>query len=310
VALTVFTGSAAAATSGPPSFSSDSLSCLVGQHFCAAVSADGYATVYADGKWSTPVEIDLSAAKQQSTLNGVSCGSTTRCIAWDNLAENEFLFNGSKWTIDQSLDPDGGGFQAVSCSAWYQCVAVDYTSDALTDSYGFWSASTPVDPFATVQALDCPTTSFCLAGDAAGFAITDYNGRWSPPVRVDNSLDNGISAVSCTSQSFCMEANGSRVSTFKNRVWSKRSTAAGPRSIIGLSCASTTSCLALGGHQTYLFNGHKWKRVRYPQTGGASASVSCTSVGCVVLDTGGNSALYDHGTWRVFGTVPGTPDAP
>ena len=308
MALVVFTGSATAATPTPPRFSSDSLSCLVGQRFCVAVSANGYATVHADGKWSTPVEIDLSAATHQSTLNGVSCGSTSRCIAWDNLAENEFFFNGSKWTIDQSLDPNGGGFQAVSCPAWYQCTAIDYISDALTDSYGFWSASRPVDPFATVQALDCPTTSFCLAGDAAGFAITDYNGRWSPPVRVDDSLDNGISAISCTSAAFCMEANGSRVNTFEKRVWSKQSMGLG-RSVRGLSCATSTSCLALGGHETYFYNGKKWKRVPYSSTGGASASVSCSGGGCVVLDTAGNAVRYSRETWRSFGAVPGTAGA-
>jgi hypothetical protein len=310
VALAVFTSSASAATPTPPRFQSDSLSCIVGQRFCVAVSSDGYATVYTDGRWTKPVEIDLSAAVHQSTLNGVSCGSTSRCIAWDNLAQNEFMFDGSKWTaVDQSLDPDGGGFQAASCATWYQCVAIDYVGDVLTDTYGFWSISAPIDGSAAVLALDCPTTSFCMAGDALGFAISDYNGRWSTPVRVDNSRDDGITSVTCTSQSFCLEADGSRISTFKNRAWSKTSVGPGPRSITGLSCATTTSCLALGGHQTYLFNGHKWQRVPYTLTAGASASVSCSPAGCVVLDSAGNAVVYSDGKWKAFGAVPGTAGA-
>jgi hypothetical protein len=290
-----------------PRFTPHAMSCLAASRFCVAISSDGEATAYTSGRWIKPVVIDTVAAAGQSQLTGVACGSTSRCVAFDNLTGDIFLFNGTDWTTDQTVDVNGGGFEAASCPAWNQCTAVDYVGNSDTEYSGVWSTPRSIDG-STLLSVSCPTTSFCLAGDALGFVLTRSGTTWSTPKRIDQSSDNGISSVSCISSLFCAAADGSRVRTYIDHVWHK-SQGPGAKVITGLSCASTTNCLALGAHQTYRFGGRRWHRVPYTITRGASAVVSCSGGDCVVLDSAGNAVFDSNGRWQGFGAVPGTPGA-
>jgi hypothetical protein len=296
-----------AVTPALPVFQPHAMSCLAASRFCVAISANGEATAYTSGRWTKPVVIDTSAAAGQSTLTGVACGSTSRCVAFDNLTEDIFLFNGTSWTVEQNVDIDGGGFESISCPAWNQCTGVDYVGNSVTEYSGVWSTPQSIDG-STLTSVSCPTTSFCLAGDSLGFVLTRSGTTWSSPHRIDQSDDLGISVVSCISQYFCAAADGSRVRTYIDHIW-HRSQGPGPKVITGLSCASSTNCLALGAHQTYAFGGRKWHRVPYTITRGASAVVSCSGGDCVVLDSAGNAVFDTDGKWQGFGAVPGTAGA-
>ena len=244
-----------------------------------------------------------------SNLNGVSCTSTTNCVAvgyYDNgsvaamLAEH---WNGTAWSLDTVPTPPG----------------------SLGDDLG---------------SVSCTSSSFCVAlgtfdAGAGPMAIAvHWNGSaWSlVSIPHPSVLDNGLNDIACLSTTDCTAVGtyntGATSETYVARwdgtAWSivpspnvgPPGTSNGLRSV---SCTSATTCMAVGvvddGSSTstlaMTWDGSTWTIVPSPNAGSAGAnnnlgSVACTSAtSCVAVgryfDSGWNSLAmtWNGSAWTV-----------
>ncbi len=209
----------------------------------------------------------------ESTLNGVSCTSATRCIAvggsfkpskFVTLAE---IWNGSKWTIQATPNTtSGGSLNAIHCLTRTDCMAVGDGLGARWNG-GKWSLvklgfpGTPAD----LTSISCLKTGVCYA-DGGFFSeavltgvIEFWNGsRWrvqNPNISAsnDSNVFNGMScttATNCTAVgSFHDGSNRALAEDFSLR-WQNVS----PQPFFGavatgmnaVSCVSPNACLAVG----------------------------------------------------------------
>ena len=251
---------------------------------------------YNGSSWSQVTGLTNPASSAGDMLDGVSCTSSTSCVAVGSylyvntttsasgiqtLAE---VYNGSSWTTET---PGNQGSYSdslvdVSCASSTSCVAVGYygtsqtspTESVLTEYYNgsSWSVNSPTSPSTTTSTLmgiSCTSTSFCEAVgnyvDSSGITQTlaeVYNGSsWSEQSAADSgSGQNLLADVSCTSSSFCMATGEYSVNT----------------------TTGATATLAEA------YNGSSWSVVSSPDVGsgnnvlyGASctSSTSCAGVG-------------------------------
>jgi hypothetical protein len=278
---------------------------------CAAVTGTGGATVYKRGRWSRPTIIDAGAADGTSALAGVSCGSTSLCVAYDTTSTDVFAYDGHSWAAEATGDSDGGGIYAVACASTSFCIALDRVGDALVYNGRTWGPPLLIDAAGTVASISCASSSFCVVGDDLGDAVVYRRGAWSAPVRIDATGDGGFDALTCPSASFCMAAHGSRVITYQRGKW-RATRRVGRQPIVALSCASRRLCIAVenGGASAasgsaFRYGASRWRAVPRRLTKGTPASTACSSSPCVVLDVSGKAAVYKHGVWRRRGAVPG-----
>ena len=173
-----------------------------------------------------------------NTLDGVSCTSSTSCVAVGSYNKNSSsvgqtlveTWNGTSWSITPSPDPNQGsnaGLGRVSCTSSTNCVAV-----------GAYNNSSSVE-----QTL------------AETWNGTSWSIVSSPN---EGSGQNALSDVSCTSSTICVAVgfyvNSSSVQqtlaeTWNGTSWSTVSSpneGSGPNSLDGVSCTSSTNCVAVG----------------------------------------------------------------
>jgi hypothetical protein len=213
---------------------------------CSAPSscfAVGYQTINADQSalierwngtnWSVQ---NVQAPGQTSFLNGVSCPTSSFCMAVGsaNLAGTGELtplaltWNGAGWTQQTvPLHPAESAFQAVSCLSASFCEAVGWTlSDGGTTVADDWNGSgfTPQPtaglPRAGFNGVSCASATFCIAdgeetpqpGVTVPY-VESYNGTsWSPQsqtrtgqflVSPPNAFTAFLSGSSCPSANAC-----------------------------------------------------------------------------------------------------------
>ena len=87
----------------------------------------GSAVIYGPSGWGRPISID-----HPNDLTSVSCWSSVSCVAVDNLG-NSFLYDGvsDTWSSTDSVDPNGGGLNGVSCDPGGACEALDVVGNAV-----------------------------------------------------------------------------------------------------------------------------------------------------------------------------------
>jgi len=238
------------------------VSCARDTPFCVAVGwtlEGGTAralieTSFDEGPWSLSPSANVGNA--DNVLNGVSCASTTTCVAvgFDGApgATQSLIeaLSGTTWTALASSEKghghnvfDGIGdniLDAVSCTTVSYCVAVGY----------YYNASHVPQTLVTV-----PTTPVgCV--DTAGVGRCN---KWSIPASANPGAGGSfLNGVSCTTQKNCVavgsEYNGSTTQTLaedtNGKVWSAvLSPSPGTVSnfLTGASCANATRCIAVGG---------------------------------------------------------------
>jgi hypothetical protein len=239
------------------------VSCARRTAFCAAVGwtlEGGTAralieTSTDEGPWSLSPSANVGNAN--NVLNGVSCASTTACVAvgydgapgvTQSLIED---LSGTTWTALASIEKghghnvfDGIGdniLDAVSCTTVSYCVAVGY----------YYNASHVPQ---TLVAVPTPPVG-CVAGAVAEARCN----KWSvPPSANPGAGGSFLNGVSCTTVKNCVavgsEYNGSVTQTLaedtNGKVWSAvLSPSPGTVSnfLTGASCANATHCTAVGG---------------------------------------------------------------
>jgi hypothetical protein len=133
--------------------------------------------------------VSMPAGDTSGTLDGVSCVSTSDCVAVGGGDPTTFseTWNGSKWTpVD--MPGTGDDLLGVSCTAATSCVAVGGGDNGLTDVADSWNGTSwtaltlpSVGGYGDLKAVSCSSVSSCTAvgvdGDGGARALIDqWNG--------------------------------------------------------------------------------------------------------------------------------------
>ncbi len=293
--------------SGPSGNSSvviNSVSCAAGTSdtICWAVDANGNAFSYDanTNKWSSADGIASMSNNNLGwvstpALTGVSCASTTFCVAVDNGVNgtaNEgdaYIWNGTTWSAPNPIDfSNNTGWQlaAVSCTSSSFCMAVDNNGQALTYNGSTWSSpQLIVSDQSPLDAVSCSSTTLCAVGVNAansdpmlGAVVTYTNGTWGTPQVIDTASsagDRDFVSVSCPTTSFCVagdrfgdvyyygtpggSSGGSPISSATWSVANSVDANAYNPIIESISCPSSSYCMAVDASgQYFTFNGTSW----------------------------------------------------
>ncbi len=199
------------------------------------------------------------------TLNGISCVTTTFCMAVGTLGLDSGtlteLWNGSTWKLVPRPNPPGGvpgggSLLGVSCTSTTFCMAVggiyNVSSSSVNSIGGFaeiWSGSswrlikTPQSSYA-ITSVSCVSPNFCADGNGDiwnGTSWKSYGNQFS---------DGEPSGTSCVSPSFCMVVAGNIANYWNGSSWKTLTILGGQYSQIanftGVSCINTSFCMAVG----------------------------------------------------------------
>lgn len=179
--------------------------------------------------WSTQ-SVPSPKGTASTTLTGVSCTSSTACIAVGYSTKSgsdatmAAAFNGKSWALQTTpnpLSPDR--LNAVSCSGSSSCVAVGSSGSGLTVSTvalqwngSKWASIRPQNPagspYSELLGVSCTGTTCMAVGDSypTGFATESSlaeqwkSGAWTILSSPDpGTYDNQLNGVSCKSASDC-----------------------------------------------------------------------------------------------------------
>ncbi len=211
--------------------------------------------------WSVDASSTLStAATDSNRLTGVSCVSTTFCVAagvygGPSSIQNLILtWNGSTWSLDSASSLSTSTTHAnlltgISCTSTIFCAATGFSTSQL-GSHGL-----------------------VLTWDGKSWSLT--GGMFSVP-----GTQATLTGVSCASATFCVATGGnfngtnyqSSLLTWNGKAWASNTSAALSTSpyqdnfLTGISCASTIYCVASGYYDNGVndqnlvlaFNGSSW----------------------------------------------------
>jgi hypothetical protein len=295
---------------------------------CVSVGSEvadtGYAVITTDPTAATPTWSTAEPIDASGSPTGVSCPSTSLCVAVDDNGNAVITTDPTAatptWSTAKQIDP-GQEPTGVSCASTALCVAVDNNGNEVTST----NPTAPTPTWSTAKQIDaatmtgggflaqvsCPSTSLCVSTQAEGDAVVTSNPTalspaWSSP----DSIDTGhlLIGLSCTamSTSFCVATdNYGNVWVTNNpsdpSAWSTSVNVGGGS---GVSCASTSLCVAIGGAAGKGLGdaaissdptANAWS-AGSPIDGNPLASISCPSTSlCVAIDLAGN-AVVGHGS--------------
>ena len=331
----------------------------VGEYTTTAGVAQNLILTWNGSTWSANSAASLStSASQPNFLNGVSCVSSSFCVAVGSLdtSAKSYLYqnliltwNGSTWSLDSAPSLSTSASQpntlgGVSCVSSSFCVAAGsyYNGTAYQNMVLTWNGSTwSLDSAASLSTsstqsnaladISCVFSSFCVAtgiyynGTADQNLILTWNGSaWSldsaASLSTETSVINISTGISCTSVSFCVAtgtffatpAIQNFIITWNGSTWSLdtasslSSSTSQPNILRGVSCVSAISCVATGFYNNgttlqglvLTWNGSTWSlddAASLSATGShpsMPSGVSCTSSSsCVVAGHYSNGTL-------------------
>jgi hypothetical protein len=300
--------------------------------------------------WSV-LEAPIPTGASASSLEGVSCTSSTACTAagqFKNSSEKVVplaeRWSGTAWSVQEPPLPTGGTegtLEGMSCTSSTACMASGYfinsskTRVPLAESWNgtAWSAQEPPLPAGAkslgfLRGISCTASAACTA---AGYYENNskelvplaerWNGTaWSvqEPPSPTGTKDSYLYGVSCTSSTACT-AVGIFVNSAKTAflplaerwngtAWSVQEppipTGSTDTFLEGVSCTSSTACIATGYFYNSSneavplaesWNGTAWSVQEPPIPTGAKTGllvgVSCTSsTACVAVGRSENSS--------------------
>jgi len=270
--------------------------------------------------WAAPVRIVHRPPFTGSLLDGVSCPTSSLCVAVDtsgNVVTSANPTGGATaWTV---TNVDGANsVKAVSCPSASLCVAVDGQGNVLTSTNptggtAAWTV-TNVDNTNPVSAVSCPTTNFCVATDGAGNVVSSANPTGGTTAWTVTNLGSiaPLGAVSCPSSALCVtvDPNGNVITstnpTGGSAAWTMTNVTS-TNGLYGVSCPTSGLCVAGDSTGDVVTSTNP--------TGGAAAwtvtnvdgsprnsiaAVSCPSVGfCVAGDYNGDVITSNNPTGGV-----------
>jgi hypothetical protein len=256
--------------------------------FCLSADNSGDYLTFNGHAWSAP-----TAAPD--VITQLSCASSSFCAA---LGQNNdaFLYNGQSWSTPQTIynDPNGT-LDALSCGSSSFCVAADGGASDVSVVYdgSTWAAPDSFNTYSAggttyVTAVSC-SGDFCAAGDFKGQLFTLRSGSWSGPTPTITNV--GITAISCSSSSFCLASDPNATSfKFNGSSWSNAG--ANPK-ITALSCVSASFCEGVGATGVYTYNGSSWVS---PDAIPADAVSCVTTTFCIAVSGNGDAYVFTGGT--------------
>jgi hypothetical protein len=193
------------------------------------------------GTWTATVPPDPSGSRYV-TLTGISCTSTTACVAIGNDAPTSNpdgadqygfaeVLSGATWTVSSPFAYPSGvivvSMDAITCLSATSCVAVGNSDFGSGDEAGIaytltgttWSGVGgfgPTSNFLALSSISCTSITACLAvgfvSDSPSYiprllVETLSSGSWSATEPSNPSLGSGgaeLSAVSCTTSTACV----------------------------------------------------------------------------------------------------------
>jgi hypothetical protein len=275
-------------TSAPNGVELASVSC-VSATFCVAVGDhepgavdwnDTYIEQWNGSKWSTVPSPSFDPTDYQNYLNGVSCVSTTFCVAAGSSytasgqAPVLLQWNGSVWSLDANPAglPSYTYITGVSCVGTF-CEAVGGTdvpaSIALQLHGTTWTNQTVPSGVGggEFSAVSCVTALLCMAtggqNSGAGF-VEEWDGSsWSIQSTPDatTAYGNYMSSIDCFGPTSCVAAGSVTTSAngddyvnaaiaWNGSSWSNQSvptqSGASAAQIAGLACVANDLCLGVG----------------------------------------------------------------
>jgi hypothetical protein len=252
--------------------------------------------------WSISPAVNV-AGSRHTELDGVSCSSTTACVAVGLSSYGKRngtrpvieRWDGLSWSVQPTPPVSNGFLDAVSCVSVSACTAVG-------GRYSFFAA----------------------LSSARGSALAErWNGAsWSaqamPPMPRHVSSE-GLEGVSCPSTQACVAVGstgtgGAVALGWNGLTWSSQLTLAGryasgnPADLDTVSCATPEACVAGGTHVTKVvnvsgiwarWNGVTWTRPRSTtvRENGPMESVSCVAaIDCTAI-AGADIEHWSGSTW-------------
>jgi len=269
------------------------------------------------GSGPNPMGTDISSA---NTIVGISCPSTTWCMAVDGKGDAISYANGT-WSSPTLVDNGAnsgqsvGEFDGVSCPTTTWCMAVSYNDGYVIYQDNAWGPMTETPPTVagSYHGVSCSSPSFCGAESDNSGDLTFYNGSsWAQP-KAHNGIgigDDVPTPISCVG-TFCMYVTGDKYQTADDMVLSAAQTidpATSSSFSPNVSCTTATSCevvFAVGGEA------EAWNGTNFTSAGNILASgddslgldaVSCAGAFCGAAS---DKDLYTSSgtTWTHVGRI-------
>ncbi len=210
----------------------------------------------------------------QGRLSGVSCTSSTSCVA---VSGEDFTerYDGSTWHFTQLTD--GAGLGAVACTAADNCTAVgDAGVGAGAERWNGskWSMLGNANPYGIVatvlSGVGCGAAANCVAvgSTASPFALAEHwnGGTWSltPVPEPSGAVNSSFGSTSCSSTTECVAVGfyavapgGDWISKPLAEIWDGSrwavQNAASPNvpnlrgsSLDAVTCPTASACVAVG----------------------------------------------------------------
>jgi hypothetical protein len=278
---------------------------------------------------TTPVPV-----KDYLGLSGISCPSTTDCVAIGPLFAERWT-GGADWHPESVPDPGSAYYlSSVSCTSPARCLAVGGSTWGTLQSYAsfavMWNghawAVSRTGKVDQLLAVSCVPRGACLVtgtyldpGDVVRTLAESWNGSRMRLVS-PHGLKGALTAVSCPGRSFCAAATEYGAASWNGKHWNWSGINHTPSnsSITYLSCLSRDFCMALSdrfqGQFSEIWNGKTWTSasLKVPGSGdsGTWGSVSCVSPDfCLAVGswfnqstgTGGYmTEVWNSRTWRII----------
>jgi hypothetical protein len=286
------------------------ISCPSAQ-LCVAVDSHGqvmHSTHPLDGAtaWSHAVRVDnaMAAGGGYAGFSGISCPTTTLCVAVDNAANGQVAFTtdptgpASAWTL--TTIGSGVTLDSVSCASATFCMiggTDGYYTTAPTGGASGWKATTALSSsYSVVASIACNTLKLCVgvgygnagAGLATGSSAPSTTTWSASMIGSDPPAPNAqvVDSVACPTRNFCVAVDaGSDAYTSSSPVrgdWSAaRPLKKNSQSTVSQVACNATICVEVDNRGT----------VTYGVVKGAAATTktTTTTTGTTTTKTSGTT---------------------
>jgi phosphodiesterase/alkaline phosphatase D-like protein len=280
----------------------------------------------------------MANPETENMLRDVSCSSASECTAVGYWGAQRW--DGSSWKVQT-----GGAAEAVSCVSSTACFSISSGSAAFWNGTEWKAQTTPTPTGMSLKDISCSSATECTAvGSYSSSGTKTLAMRWNGAEWKLQTTPNPagshsvLTAVSCTSASFCMATgyfDESELTPYaplsmlwNGSEWTIKSApnpgGKEPSWFYGVSCVSATQCVGVGQKQTggYLnetmaqrWNGTEWKVETTPnpeaierrfEEVSCTTATACTAVGAYSNNLGEEFpfALRWNGTAWALQSMP------
>jgi hypothetical protein len=253
------------------------------------IAAAWQETDSAAADWQLQTHIEGENPRPNVPLLGISCPSTSFCVAVGELD-----------SIIATTNPTGGA------SAWHQAKP---TGEANSDCHEYRDPPCGYPQDRRIRGVSCPSAQLCVAvtGEGYVYSSTDPTGpgdAWRVADIDDNGPNTHLLGVSCPTASLCVAVSGEGYTSGKVLTSTNPTGGASAWRVTqldetldlrGVSCGTPTLCVAVAQQGRLLVSTNPtggasaWRELGTPGGPGDLQGVSCVATAlCVAGNAGGN----------------------